>query len=142
MKGIIDNVWENESKNGKKYVTVEIAGEKYSVWDTGYFDHLKQGAEISYDVRQKGSFKNLIDITPAGDATEEPVYRGRKDRQIARLSCLRSASEILAPIHMDTDAKRDLVIDTARYFERYITGDEVGTLGRSGEDNSDEKGEK
>ena len=120
MKGIIDQIWENESKNGNKYLTVEIGGERYSVWDTKYFDVLREGAWIEYDVKQSGNFKHLTEIKP----TEEsgvPVYRpNNKEKQITRLSCLRSASEILAAVPMDNEAKRELVIDTARYFERYV----------------------
>jgi hypothetical protein len=125
VKGIIDSVWENESRNGKKYLTVEIGGERYSVWDTKYFDVLQEGAEISYDFRQSGEFKNLTDVAPVQEQQHAPVYNNTKDRSITRLSCLRSASEILAPVHMDTEDKKELVIDTARYFERYVTEEDA-----------------
>lgn len=128
MKGIIENVWENESKNGKRYLTVEIAGERYSVWDTKYFDQLQEGANIEYDVKTSGNFKHLTDITIEKNQQGPVYHRNHRDKQITRLSCLKSASEIMAPVHMDMDAKRDLVIDTAKYFERYVTDDDFGTF--------------
>ena len=134
MRGMIEQVWENESKKGQKYVTVQVGGERYSVWDDKYFDALQEGVTIDYDFRQSGNFKNMTDIEPVdGNGNGMPQYTPNgKDRQIARMSCLKSASEILAPVHMDTDAKRDLVIDTARYFERYAAEDDTGTLGEPG----------
>ncbi len=57
MKGIIEQIWENESKNGQQYVTVQIDGERYSVWDDKHFDQLQEGAEIEYEFRQSGNFK-------------------------------------------------------------------------------------
>ncbi|MFC1560873.1 hypothetical protein ACFL4V_00180 [Candidatus Latescibacterota bacterium] len=126
MRGVIENLWENESKNGQQYMTVQIGGERYSVWDTKYFDQLREGAEIEYDVKESGNFKHLNDIRPI----ERHYLRGNgngnsKDRQITRMSCLKSASEILAPLHMELDVKRDMVIDTARCFERYVQEDDA-----------------
>jgi hypothetical protein len=123
MRGTIDQIWENESRNGQKYLTVQIDGERYSVWDTEYFDLIHEGADVECDVRQSGNFKHLVDIRQSNEQ-HAPVYQpNHRDRQITRLSCLKSASEILAPAQLDTDAKRNLVIDTARFFERYVFED-------------------
>lgn len=128
MRGIIENVWENESKNGQQYVTVQIGGERYSVWDKKYFDQLQEGIEIDYEVRESGNFKNLNDIRPVERPNQTGNYTNHKDKQITRLSCLKSASEILALAHLDIDIKRDMVIDTARYFERYVLEEDTGSL--------------
>jgi len=137
MKGTIEQIWENESRMGQKYLTVLIDGERYSIWDTKYFDLLRDGTEIEYDVRQSGNYKHLTDIKPVEEQQNFPSYQpNNKDKHIARMSCLKSASEILAPIHLDVDAKRDLVVETAKYFERYVFEDDVGSLTHQ------EKGEK
>ena len=124
MRGMIEQVWENESRKGQKYLTVQVGGERYSVWDDKYFGVLQEGATIDYDFRQSGNFKNMTDIEPANgnsNANGLPRYQTNgKDRQIARMSCLKSASEILAPVQLDPDAKKDLTIETARFFERYV----------------------
>ncbi len=128
MRGIIDQVWENESRNGQKYLTVQIEGERYSVWDTEYFDILAPGATIDYDVRQSGNFRHLTDIEQVDNHELPPYQPNNKEKQIARMSCLKSASEILAPVQLDPDSKREMVIDTARYFERYVFEGDPGTL--------------
>lgn len=125
MRGTIEHVWENESKNGQKYLSVQIEGERYTIWDENYFDQLKEGAEVEYEFRQSGNFRNISDLRPVQEQPG-PTYRpSPKDRQITRLSCLKSASEIVAPAHMDVDGKQSLVIETAKQFERYVFEDDV-----------------
>lgn len=122
MRGTIERIWENESRSGQKYLTVQVGNERYSVWDDKYFDMLQEGITIDYDFRQSGNFRNMTDIEPAdknGNGFQQ-YQPNKKDRQIARMSCLKSASEILAPVQLDPDAKKDLTIDTARFFERYV----------------------
>ena len=128
MKGTIEQVWDNESKNGQRYLTVQIGGERYTVWDAEYFDQLQQGAEIDYDFRQSGNFKNITELRAPTQNQETPVYHNDRDRQITRLSCLKSAAQILAPAQVDPDAKSGLVIDTARVFERYVSEADPGSL--------------
>ena len=132
MKGTVEQIWENESRNGQTYLTVQIGGERYSVWDAKYFDRFQQGAEVEYDFRQSGNFKNITEVngltgSPDGEP-DQPMYHNDRDLRITRLSCLKSAAGIIAPALMEPAAKRDLVIDTARVFERYVGEDDVGSL--------------
>ncbi len=126
MRGVVEQVWENESRNGQPYLTVQINGERYTVWDTKYFDQLREGAEIEYEFRQSGNFKNITEVRSPSEEQQPQAYQNDRDRQITRLSCLKSAAEILAPAQLDPDTKRQLVIDTARVFERYVNEDDVG----------------
>ena len=131
MKGIIEQIWENESKNGQQYLTVQIDGERYSVWDDKHFDQLQEGAEIEYEFRQSGNFKNITEVSNPAQSEQNdgpPMYHNDRDRQITRLSCLKSAAQILAPAQVDPDTKRGLVIDTARVFERYVGENDPGSL--------------
>jgi len=105
MKGIIEQVWENESRNGQPYLTVQIDGERYSVWDTQYFDQLQEGAEIEYQFRQSGNFRNITEVAALTENNDVPMYQNGRDRQITRLSCLKSAAQILSPAQIDTFRK-------------------------------------
>ena len=60
-----------------------------------------------------------------------PYPRNDKDRKITRMRCLKSASEIMAPVQLDPDTKNQKVIDTARYFECYVFEGDPGTLPES-----------
>lgn len=126
MKGTIEQVWENESRNGDTYLAVQIGGERYTVWDQQYFGQLQEGSEIEYDFRQSGDFKNITEVRSPGQSEAEPgapSYSNSRDRQITRLSCLKSAARVLAPAQLEPEDKRDQVIDMARTFETYITDD-------------------
>ena len=128
MRGNIEQVWDNETKNGQKYRTVQVGGERYNVWDVKYFDQLHVGNEIAFDFRQSGNFKHITEIKPLEEQRTPFYHPNNKDRQITRMSCLKSASEILAPVHLDLDSKRELVIETAKCFERYVIEDDIGAL--------------
>jgi hypothetical protein len=156
MRGTIEQVWENESKKGQKYFNVQIGGERYSVWDEKYFSRLQQGAEVEYDVRQSGRFRHLTEVKPvdgngngnghgngngqANGGSEEGYRFNGKDTQIARMSCLKSASEIVAPHQADPVTKRTLVVDAARYFERYVFGEDLLDFPPEGAGQGGEKG--
>jgi len=129
MRGTIEQVWENESRNGQRYLTVQVNGERYSIWDSKYFDAIGEGATIDYEFKQSGNFRHMTDIEPVdGNGNGFPPYQpNHKDRQIARMSCLKSASEILSPVQLDPDTKKELTIETARFFERYVFEGDVGT---------------
>lgn len=71
MKGTIEQIWENESKNGQQYLTVQIDGERYSVWDTKYFDQLHEGAEIEYQFRQSGNFRNITEVSNPAQSEQQ-----------------------------------------------------------------------
>lgn len=124
MKGTVEQVWENESRNGQTYLAVQIDGERYTVWDQEYFGQFKEGSEVEYEFRQSGDFKNITDVGTSENQPNSPTYGNSRDRQITRLSCLKSAARVLAPAQVDPEEKQDMVIGMARRFENYITEDE------------------
>jgi hypothetical protein len=143
MRGVIEQIWENETRNGKKYLTVRIDGERYSIWDKKNFDDLQEGKEIEYEFRQSGKYKHLTDVKPVGEEKGsaeqgELTYRpSNKDIHITRMSCLKSATEIVAPVYMDIESKQELVIELAKRFERYVFEDDLGALTQEDEGEQD-----
>lgn len=144
MRGTIDKIWENKTTKGTEYRTLQIGDQRYNVWDTKYFDQLQEGEDIEFDFKESGKYKHITDMTLSGsghrsnnhnqNSTHNNNYTpNHKERQIARMSCLKSASEILAPVQMDPDAKKDIVIDTAKFFERYVFEDDIGPPGYEGQ---------
>jgi hypothetical protein len=128
MKGMIEKVWENKTqKEGKKYMTVEVAGNRYSIWDEKYFDAVKPGLEIEYETRQSGKYQTITALKPAGSVSngheepnglQEPEYRSRSMR---RMSCLRAASTLTASLDLTSVGDPvDFTIGVARKFEDYI----------------------
>ena len=79
------------------------------MWDEGYLDRLQEGQTLEFDFLEPGEFRNISRIyepnekkagpgTPSNAERPEdklPEYGEQKARQIVRMSCLRSTSQIL-----------------------------------------------
>ncbi len=135
MKGVIEDMYVNTSKNGNDYLTLIIGGEKYFLWDEKYFDGLEVGKEINYQWSQNGKFKRITEIDYNHEPSQEPAQKveplpiDRKTLQMVRMSSLKSASVILQNAQLAPEEKSELTLDLARKFEKYII-----------EDNHDEEG--
>jgi hypothetical protein len=122
MKGTVEKIWENRSKNGQKYLSLVIDSQKYSFWDEKYFDQIQEGMLIDFDWKKSGKFKNIIKITPR---EEDNLYSDRRQESIIRMSCLRSASEILSGSKIPYEQRMDKAIEIARKFEKYIEEEDI-----------------
>lgn len=145
MKGEIEKIWKNTTPDGRRYDVLQIGGVRYSVWDEGYLDKLKEGQTLEFDMRESGDYKNICKIyDPAGANNpgesnalppETPANgnaRNQKSRQIVRMSCLRSASQILGGSRIPAGERADKTIEMAKKFEKYIGFDDLG--GPDGDD--------
>ena len=124
MKGIIEKVWENQDRKGRSYLVVEIAGERYSLWNGDLMDRIEEGMIIEYEWKQSGKYKNLTSVEP------DPKYSGsaraeRRDQDMVRMSCLKSAASLLAGLELEPDKKGDFTLELAKQFEKYIAGRDV-----------------
>ena len=123
MKGLIEQLWENHNRKRQRYLVLEIAGERYSLWDEALMDNLEEGLVVEYEWKQSGKYRNITSIDPE-PAYSASVRAGRKDRDMVRMSCLKSAASLLAPSNAETDQRGTLTLQLAKEFEKYITGDE------------------
>lgn len=92
LRGTIDVKELRNTKTGKQYCFLKIAGETYSSWDLPKMATLNQGdtVEFSFEQRDGSSFKNISFITKA---RPEPSV---KDAQIARAVALKAATELVS----------------------------------------------
>jgi len=146
MKGKIDALWQNKTREGTPYLAVQIGDDRYTVWNEEYFGQFKRGDAVEFKYVNKGKYKNILEmagVAPEGDpkGKSEATYAGQptpeepaekpfkpfmspKDLHIARMSALKTAaylsSGLLDP-KLDPAEKTDFIIDLARQFERYIT---------------------
>lgn len=123
MKETVDKIWENETSNGKKYWVLQIGDERYSVWDSELVEGLNEGDRIEYEWRKSGDYKKITVLTryPPGEALDSQP--SRKDMQIIRMSCLRSATEVLSGTNAKLDKKIEMALDIAKQFEKYVRED-------------------
>lgn len=121
MKGRIEGIEEKHTKNGRTYLLLSIDGQNYSLWDGKLFEGLREGDLVEYKWKQSGDYRNITEIEPA----KEPSGNGQRIRevQILKMSCLKSASAILANLGCEPEERVSLTIEAARRFEKYVTGD-------------------
>jgi len=125
MKGVVDKIWENETKDGRKYWVLSIDGEKYSVWDPKYIEGLQEGDVVDYQIRKSGNFKQIKELVvlehePESQLVVENEY---KNRQIARMACLKYATTMLTGTEMSPEEMGQTALNMAKEFEKYVLGD-------------------
>jgi hypothetical protein len=125
MKGIVDKIWENSTSNGKKYWVVQVGDERYSVWDPDLLEGLCEGDQIDYEWRKSGGYKKITSLTRYEPQEVSLTQTERKNEQIVRMSCLRTAGEILACEQLDIKRKIEKVLDTSKIFEKYVVTGEI-----------------
>lgn len=117
MKGEIEKIWENESRNGKRYLGISVDGERYTLWEDEYFDKLKEGDIIDFEWKKSGKYKNITKINMNNDDND---FMERKQESIIRMSCLKSASELIAGSDLEPVKRADMALDFAGKFEKYV----------------------
>lgn len=121
MKGEVEKLWKNKTEDGRKYEVFQINGERYSLWEEDYLDRIQEGQALEFDYKESGDFKNITKIYgPNFKDTKEKNCGCRKSEQIVKMSCLRSASAILAGSEIPSSERAEKTIETARRFEKYL----------------------
>lgn len=120
MKGTVEKIWDNESRTGQRYLGLSIDGQRYTLWEEKYFDLIHEGEVIDFDWKKSGRYKNITKITPMND---DNLYSERRLKSIIRMSCLKSASELISDSEIEADKRADIAIEFARKFEDYIKED-------------------
>jgi hypothetical protein len=123
MKGTVEKIWENESRSGQKYLGISIDGQRYTLWEEKYFDLIHEGETIDFDWKKSGKYRNITEITTRNDDND---YSKRRLKSIIRMSCLKSASELISDSDIETEKRADLAIDFAKKFENYVKEDWSG----------------
>ena len=133
MKGVVEEISRETSKKGDNYLRVKVGGEKYSVWDEKYFDLFHEGDTIEFEYKESGQWKNIVDLTVPGSGNEElserEQYLRTRDRQIARMSCVKSVAYVLANLDSDAESKGAETLSLAKIFEKYVYEDDLDSDG-------------
>jgi len=125
MKGEVEKVWRNEAQDGRRYEVLQISGQRYSLWEEDYLDRIQEGQSLEFDFRESGDFKNITRIyekPESGSEEKRNGYDGR-NRKIVRMSCLRSASQILGGSRIPAGERAEKTIEIAKKFEKYVNND-------------------
>lgn len=120
QKGKIEKIWENKTRDGTPYWVLAINGDRYSAFEQEMLHGLQEGDEIEFDWKQAGRYRNLAELRKLSASRADAPYD--RDLSIVRMSCLRSAAELLAYQRLGLEKKGELVVDLAARFEAYVLG--------------------
>ena len=131
-KGRVSRIWQNETRSGKPYWVIAIQSEagqyvRYSVWDWRLLEGVREGDIITYKFKQSGNYNNMTEVSKtekigaASDEMLEYQMAGRPE-QIARMSAIKSATQLLSGYDGDPRDKMFKTLEAAKAFEQYIFG--------------------
>ena len=137
MRGTIEGIVERTSRSGKRYWLVTIDSNRFYAWEPKYAKSFDSGQMVGYEWRDSGDYRSITSMEMVTDDGQEaePNYppMDPRDMRIVRMSCLRSAAEVLQGYGRDDSEVDETVLDMAREFERYIleNGKDGDASGRS-----------
>ncbi|RKY67595.1 MAG: hypothetical protein DRQ24_12660 [Candidatus Latescibacterota bacterium] len=124
MRGKIERIWENQTKDGEKYWVLSIDGKNYSVWDPAVLEGLSEGMEVEYEFRRSGKYNRITDLKKLDTSQQGPDVENPRDLKIIRMSCLRSAVEVLSGYGSELEERIEKTLEVSRRFERYVLNGE------------------
>jgi len=128
MNGIVERIYQNELPDGREYLTMQISGTKYSVWDKKYFGVFNEGMPVKFSFKRSGKYLNISEIEENPDYKPENHgnnnsfnYPSPRDLQILKTSCLKCATYLVKDVPMEVDQKLNLTLGLAEKLEKYLT---------------------
>ena len=129
---IVERIWENELKDGRKYWTLQMDGQRYSIWDPEMATGLSPGLSVEYEAKKSGRYntiKSLRILEESSDPPETPeqplVRTDPRNRRITRMGCLKYATTLLTRSELDSPDRVDRALEIAKKFEKYVTDEEL-----------------
>lgn len=136
------NVQGEVSSKARTGKSIQVNGEWYGVFDASSLDHVNRGDTVTFNAKKSkcGRFNNISGTVsvgsngasaPSGGSSPTPArsYGGggrtfpvgalAPERTINRQNALTNA----IAYHKDADVDTNIIINTARIFEAYTTGD-------------------
>lgn len=126
IKGRIEDIKLKLAKNGNKYISLQVDGQRYAVWDQSLLAKVHVGDVVEYKAEPKGRFSELtyLEVVETGnnDMAAFNSYDEMRTKQIVRMSCIKSASSIVSGMDLMPEEKPEKTIGVAKQFEKYVFG--------------------
>jgi len=123
VKGIVDRIWRNERDDGSQYWVISIDGQRYSAFDKQVVGEVQEGESVEFAYTKSGRYKNLTALKRTGASaftTADRLSIRSESLRIVRMSCLRTAAEMLKDTTLLPEQKVALAINMAQKMEKHI----------------------
>ncbi len=123
-EGEIDFEYKLNGKGYKNIQTIYTSGAETSQEEPDNGNEPNNG----YKGHKPGNGKNANPVTanPGGNGRGVPInndYQEKRDSQMVRMSSLKTAATLYTGTKIPYDQRGEKTVETAKHFERYITGD-------------------
>lgn len=123
MQGIVDRIWRNERADGSEYWVLSIGGKRYSTWDQRLIDSIREGDSVEFAFTSSGRFRTITALQRSAGpsfATADKLAPSPESLRITRMSCLRTAAEMLKDTTLLPEQKLSLAITMAERMEEHV----------------------
>ncbi|MEM3389709.1 MAG: hypothetical protein QW491_09905 [Thermoproteota archaeon] len=121
MIGRIQKIMEGTAKNGNKYWLISIEGKYFAAWTSELVEGLKDGDLVDITWQDSNGFRNIEKIVRVQNPGNGKEVMDAKTRHIIRMSCLRSAVELMANLGIKRPSMKKL-LSLSSIFENYVYG--------------------
>ncbi len=120
--GTVDKIWHNHRADGSEYWVLSINGKRYSTWDKNMVEGVQEGNWVEFAFTDSGRYHNLTVLKRlSGSASgTEKIAPSPEALRMVKMSCLRTAAEMLKDTTLVPEQKVLLAMEMARKLESYI----------------------
>lgn len=123
MLGTVSKIWRNEREDGSEYWVLSINGRRYSVFDLDLVKGISEGDFVEFSYAKSGKYRNIVYIkraSPEGFVTADTPVLPPEPIRILRMSCLRTAAELLNGTKLSVQDRLSNLLETATQLEEHV----------------------
>jgi len=123
VQGTVDKIWHNHRADGSEYWVLSIDGQRYSTWDKNMVADIQEGYTVEFAFTDSGRYRNLTALKRlSGEPfiTADRIAPSPESLRTVKMSCLRTAAEMLKDTTLLPEQKVSLAINMAERLENYV----------------------
>jgi hypothetical protein len=125
VQGTVGKIWHNQRADGSQYWVLSIDGQRYSTWDSSLVANIQEGDPVEFAFTNSGRYRNLTAIKRLPGSpfiTADKLVPGAGTLRSIRMSCLRTAAEMLKDTTFLPEQRVSLSIAMAKRLENHVLG--------------------
>lgn len=123
VQGTVSRIWHNHRPDGSEYWVLSINGQRYSTWDRNLIVGVQKGDLVEFAFADSGRYLSLTGlrrVSGPGFTTADRLEASPEALRKVRMSCLRTAAELVSGCNMMPDQKVSLAVSVAERLEKHV----------------------
>lgn len=125
VQGTVSKIWHNQRADGSEYWVLLIDGQRYSTWDSNLIANIEEGDSVEFAFTHSGRYRNLTALKRLPGSpfiTADKLIPSAGTLRSIRMSCLRTAAEMLKDTTFLPEQRVSLSIAMAKRLENHVLG--------------------